>query len=152
MNNYYDWEKNVIHVQDTLENEFEFQLRGNIVIVDGASATGKSMFTSIVSALTLNNVYTDDELQNVIVIDKNTKERILNQKRKLIIIDRAEYVFDNTEDSNIIEFINSDISNRYLLFARGPLDIHISPNYYAEIVRENNKFILEYAFNIKGWN
>ena len=50
---------------------------------------------------------------------------------------------------NII--INLDDNNRYLLFARVPIGIEVSPNHQADFLIDGNTTRMAYRFNVKGW-
>lgn len=146
----YDWDDNLLSFTDINDNAFYLKLKGNKTIVSGKSATGKSLLCDI-----LKN-YTDDNntglkpynADNIFIANKDNRDKISAQKKKLIIIDRAEFILTR----EIIDTINRDRGiNRYLIFLRKPLGIELSPNHFAVLKKEGNQITLEYEFDVKGW-
>lgn len=152
----FDWNKNILKISDMSGNEFELKFKDLKTIVNGDSATGKTLLCSIIRSYMddmnddLNKVY---DTSNIVLLDKNNMQYIKNMKDKLIIIDRADIILDK----DTVEAINIDWGiNKYLIFSRKPLGINLSPNYYAifeNTSRENGNIVrLKYLCNIGGWN
>lgn len=145
----YDWESNRIDFDDKYGNRFTLQLRGNINIITGDSGSGKTLLCNKLRNITNDrNVSTKRyDVGNLFVVDRADISRIKEQRGKLILIDDAEMVLRD----DLIEHINHDSNNRYMLFTRKPLGVAVTPNHFAEMVRDERGFRLEYAFDVGGW-
>ena len=145
----YNWDTNILDFNDKYGNHYYLQLRGNKNIIKGSSGTGKTYLYKKLSKLKqkLNNISNYD-IDNILLLNKDNLDKLGKTKNKLIIIDNADLLLNN----NAIDIINMDDDNRYLIFTRVPLGIEISPNHQAEFVKEDNKTILKYRFNVKGWS
>lgn len=149
MENCYSWESNRLKFADKNGNKFNLKFKGNKTIVSGDSATGKTLICTL-----LNNISKDKNkslkpysADNVFILSDDNVEKLVNQKNKLIIVDRAEFILTD----KIVDFINADRENRYLLFLRKAMGIELSPNHFAELKKNDNEIVLEYAFDIEGW-
>lgn len=152
----YDWEENTLKLETSTGFKFNLKIKGKKTIVQGESATGKTMLCNTISQLqkSLNSKELSRyDFDNILIINQNNIEEIRTANHKLIIIDRADLILRLNEP--IIEFINSDRSekNRYLIFSRVPLGIELSPNYFADMIvnEEDREITLHYKFNVKGW-
>lgn len=147
----YSWKNNLLSFIDQNDNTFHFEFKGNKTIVCGESGTGKTLICSALKYYIedINNQdYKVYDANNIFLLSRDNKNKLKDQKGKLIIIDRAEMVLDHTS----VEFINADRGiNRYLIFLRKPIGIELSPNYFAVLDRKDNSFQLKYPFDIKGW-
>lgn len=146
----YSWENNILNFTDVNDNKYCLKFKGNKTIVCGNSATGKTLICNM-----LRN-YIDDNnvgikpynVDNIFLLSRDNKDKVYEQKDKLIIIDRAEIFID----SELVNFINADRgTNRYLIFLRKPIGIELSPNYFATLIRVDNRLELAYQFDVKGW-
>ena len=149
MENCYEWDKNQLKFIDINKNSYNFKFRGNKTIVCGESSTGKTLMCTIISSYIEDNntglkPYNTD---NIFVVNRYNKDKLKEQKGKFIIIDRAEMLLDD----NDVNTINSDRGlNRYLIFCRKALGIEVSPNHYANIVKNNKSLELYYPLTIRG--
>ena len=147
----YNWNTNTLDFTDVNGNKYYFELKGAKTIVGGETATGKTLVCN-----KLMDIIQDDNIgmkpyaaNNIFVFTQQNREKLFEQNHKLILIDRAEMVLSEVE----IEFINADTSvNRYIIFARAPLGVDLSPNYFAEIENENGTMKIKYLFDERGWN
>ena len=147
----YNLEDNILDFRDLNGIRYHFKFKGTKTIVCGATATGKTLLCN-----KLLDIINDDNIgmkpydaSNIFIMTRENKKLLYEQRENLIIIDRAEMML-NDED---IEFINNDTSiNRYLIFARAPLGIYLSPNYFAEIICNGIELEIRYLFNERGWN
>ena len=147
----YDWNTNTLDFTDVNGNKYYFELKGTKTIVGGETATGKTLVCN-----KLMDIIQDDNIgmkpyaaNNIFVFTQQNREKLFEQNHKLILIDRAEMVLSEVE----IEFINADTSsNRYIIFARAPLGIDLSPNYFAEIENDSGTTKIKYLFDERGWN
>lgn len=151
----YDWKENKLEFSDTRGNQFRLQFKGNKTIVHGKTASGKSLIVQKLQSIDgIGNVRMFDfkpySIDNIFILTSHNKdEYILGKvKQKLIIIDRGDLMIDE----EMAELINDDFNtNRYLIFARKPLGIDISPNHFGKLVNHDGIIELEYDFDVKGW-
>lgn len=150
----YDWDTNKISVTDIYGTEFDIQLRGNITIIDGDSATGKTFLTSIIVDKQAGMEGNTNNPNKVLVFNYKSQDlaSIFTAQHKLIIIDNANILIDE----RLRQHINADNSNRYLLLGRSLGGIEASINHYGELITtENNgkKIItVNYKYNLSGWS
>ena len=144
----YDWDNNTIDFKDKYKNHYHLKLRGNKNIIKGNSGTGKTYLykkiNSVKQRLENTSSYNAD---NLFMLNKDNIDKLGTLKNKLILIDNAELLLDE----RTVDIINMDDDNRYLIFARVPLGIDMSPNHQADLIQEGDKTVLKYRFNIKGW-
>lgn len=145
----YNWEENRLRFKDSNNKEYDIKLRGNITVVNGDSASGKSLVVHKLSEFKARNNkgMTPYSIDNIFIVNMDNKDKILEQHDKLIIIDRAEMIM--TPD--LAYFINRDSENRYLVYSRAPIGIEVSPNYYANMIDENGVLKIRYLYSVKGW-
>jgi hypothetical protein len=127
--------------------KYELELRGNVTIIDGDSATGKTLMCQMSKQMIAKGK------KSLIVYDTTNMSAVSidvlkTYKNKLIIFDDA----DVTVQGKLLEFILNDKRNYYILFRRNNYDVKLSPNYYAEIVKCKDKVRrLKYHFEKVGW-
>jgi len=136
----YDWENNLIDFTDCNGVNFYVQIRGNKNIVAGKAGTGKTLMCTRLKELRADNIY---------VAEADNISKIAEVKDKLIVIDRADIILDK----RTVKIINNDRCNRYLIFARKPLGIEVTPNFFAEFQFDYDKrqVTINYLFDVKGW-
>lgn len=95
---------------------FDIQLRGRINVVIGAAATGKTYMCNLVRN---GNPHPD-----VVVFERgvDSARDLTSLSDKLIIIDRADML-----SGEVVEHISQDLDNTYLIMARVPLGLGITP-------------------------
>lgn len=151
MENCYNWTSNTLKFSDKNGNRFNLKFKGDKTIVSGESATGKTFICTSLDRLIKdkNNSLKPYSADNIFILTDDNYERLSLQEKKLIIIDRAEFVIDE----DIVNFINRDKKNRYLIFLRKAMGIELSPNHFAELKRDEStkETVLDYQFDIKGW-
>ena len=144
----YDWDKNILEIDDKYNNHYYLELRGNKNIVKGCSGVGKTYLCDRIRKLKNSvNENSKYDVSNIIVLNKDNKEKLREFKNQLIIIDNAELLLSESD----IEQINVDDNNRYLIFARVPIGIEVSPNHQADFLTKHNTTYMEYRFHVKGW-
>lgn len=122
--------------------DVDIRLRQGITILDGKSASGKTLLFNIIK-----NQVTLGELNNTLCIDDFTEDpSITEQKLKsirngFIIIDHADRIVSN--NSNIIEHINNDLDNYYILIGRAILIYHGLESLAVPVI-EGNKVSIRY--------
>lgn len=147
----FDWNSNILYLEDLNGNIFDLHFKDLKTIVTGESATGKSLLCSIIREIQKdkNIVGKKYDADNLFLIHEENMHQIKDVKEKLIIIDRADIILDNAA----IQMINQDWGyNKYLIFSRKALGIELSPNYFGEFEIKNKVFTLNYLFDVKGWN
>lgn len=149
MKKVYDWETNRIEFDDKDGNIYNLQLRGNVNIVVGDSASGKTLLCNKIMniARDKNIVARKYSADDMFVVNEDNVDKLKENNHTLILIDRAEQILDD----DLVDYINRDISNRYLIFTRKSLGIEITPNHVAEMREHDREFRLEYRYNVGGW-
>lgn len=151
MKNVYDWNTNILMLEDKNNNNFNLKFRGYKTIVQGNSATGKSFICYTINQLRQFSKKTSGiDTSNIILIDDENRETLKTSKDKFIIIDNADILLSDED----VEVINRDNGiNRYLMFMREPIGIELSPKHYAELAlnQENNTTELKYIFGERDW-
>lgn len=147
----FDWDSNVLYIEDLSGNIFDLHFKDLKTIVTGKSATGKSLLCSLIKEIQndKNIVGKKYDAGNLCLIHEDNMHRIKEIKGKLIIIDRADIILDD----EAVQMINDDWGyNKYLIFSRKALGIELSPNYFGEFEIKDKVFTLKYLFDVKGWN
>ena len=108
----------------------DFKFTSNITILTGASATGKSAsFSFIRECMAINPQilclnYTDYQ--------KNILEILQQTKGKLIVIDNADILLDDTARKHI----SLDEENQYLIIGRNPKNLFATKENLFELTNE----------------
>lgn len=149
----FDWNTNTLNIETNTGIKFNLVLKGYKTIVCGNSATGKTLLCNVINGYmqdSLNDpVLRKYNTDNIFILNAQNKQELKTIRYKLIIVDRADLILDDTD----IEIINSDTDiNKYLIFSRKPLGIYISPNYFGELKDKGDGIEIEYLFNVGGWN
>ncbi len=146
----YNWENNILDFIDINSNRYLLSFKGNKTVVQGKSGTGKTLICTM-----LTNIIDDDNVilrpysaDNIFIASKKDVDKVFEQSKKLIIIDRAEFILNQ----QLVTFINQDRINRYLIFSRKPIGLAVSPNYFATLYNNNGCLQLNYEFDEVGWN
>lgn len=143
----YDYKKNTL--QYTIRNTiFDLKLRGNITIIDGASASGKTLlFNSILNIKRLDKEIAKVDASNIYLITYGHAESF-DDKECLVIIDCGELVLTD----KLCRKITQCNKARFLIFTRGSHNLYCSPNHFGEFVKDsNNTITIDYMFNEPGW-
>lgn len=150
MKKIYDWGTNTLEYSDKYGNHYILELRGTKNIIKGCSGTGKTFLYESLKKLasSLDNVSKYD-LSNIALINKENTGKTSQYKNRLLIIDDADLILDESR----VKKINEDVSNRYLFFCRVPIGLEVSPNHEADLVVDSDGITrMEYRFSIKGWH
>ena len=129
---------------------FDFKLKNRIVVVDGDTGTGKSMFCALLgiekktmakSPFSFEITIFNEDLPLELDMLKALSER-------LIVIDNADMLLTDS----VVAYIAQDDVHQYLIFARVPWDFRIKPDNFAEIEfdEEVKTYYLKY-FEVPGW-
>ena len=124
--------------------EIRFFLRGNRIIIEGDSATGKTYVWKQLNAQNAENVYPIcyENIKN-----NNSYEAIIKfiaqKKEMIIVIDQANDVFQLRPD--FIPFIDCDENNPYILFGRD-LEIDYNLSEIATLEIKDNQATLNYKY------
>lgn len=145
----YNWDENRICFTDKYDNKFNIELRGQITIINGDSASGKTLLCSKIRDMQKdkNKLMQKYNSDNIFIFNEDNKDKLSQQRHKLVIIDRADILLSDKEE----DIIDNDRYNRYLIFVRRPLNIEVSPNHLADLVRHGNEITAQYEFNVRGW-
>ena len=124
-------------------------LKTDIVIINGNSATGKTLLVNSNREQKENeeaNGVSDYSFHNVETIRKKDELGRLNFDKEgtLYIIDRADIIL---QDRKLVKEIYFDTHNKYIIMSRCNLGFNLSPNYYAEMIYENNILSIKYYFH-----
>jgi hypothetical protein len=113
-----------------------------VTIIGGDSSTGKSFIKE-----TAQSHYNDINKPRIEVFDYNhpIDLAVLKAlKNRLIIIDNADLLLDGNR--NVVDHINRDNSNQYLLFMRSHNGVEASTDNYAELRQEGNRIEAIYEY------
>lgn len=151
MKSCYDWDKNEMEFKvPGMMHKYALKFKGRKTIVSGKSATGKIMLCNTLKEILdyHGTAAKDFDASNIFILNSDNKDKLREQTKKLIVIDRGDIqIDDETRD-----FINRDRKNRYLLFLRQPKGISLSPNYFADMEQRKSSIVLNYRYNEQGWN
>lgn len=134
---------NIIKTRHT-SFEIELQLEYNITFVSGESGTGKTALYSFLEEYSAE----EDYIRCFNYLDKNKpyKSLIENSTGKLIIIDNADILLDDSFRS----YIAMDEKNQYIIIGRNPagllLDIHEIYELKNQNVNEKTLFTLSKCY------
>lgn len=126
---------------------YDLELRGNVTIVGGDSGTGRTLMCQVVRQMIS---YGD---RDKLVFDATNASAVSvavlkTYKSKLILFDDADMILKG----NLLKYVLSDKNNYYILFRRDNYDVHLSPNYYAELVLDENRVgRFKYKWEKVGW-
>ena len=144
----YNWDTNILEVNDKYKNHYYLELRGNKNVIKGSSGTGKSyLYDRLANLKKSSGNVSEYTVDNIVLLNKDNIGDLKEYKGKLIIIDRAELLLTEEE----IDIINADDDNRYLIFSRVLMGLELSPNHQADLITENGITKMKYRFNVKGW-
>ena len=136
-------------------NDFcvDIVLKTDIVIINGNSATGKTLLVNSIREQKENeeaNGVSNYSFRNIESIRKKDELKKINFENEgnLYIIDRADIILN---DKELVKNIYFDTKNKYIIMARCNLGFNLSPNYYAEMIYENNTLSIKYYFDHEGW-
>lgn len=129
---------------------FNLELRMGITFVYGDSAVGKSLFYSTLQDYKLYNKLssnTDNTLDRVVLFNYSHMLPLIDSlkllKGNLIVLDNFDYL--RREDSNIVDYINTDFDNQYLLFGRRLNGLLLETNCVAKMIKTDNIVSLQYV-------
>lgn len=147
---YYNWDTNTLEFCRR-RVKVKLVFKKDKTIVKGMSGTGKSFIvSSIEGAISASKKLSDSRVRGIFVLNKDNSYRLIDGevKHNLVVIDRGEMVIDK----ELVEFINNDEDNRYLIFIRKPIGLAITPNNIAELVSTGDSISIRYLVNQRGWN
>lgn len=140
----YNYEKAFLDFNSPSGIEYQLQLRPKITVVVGDSATGKTYLANALTDLKcIQEDFGNGEAINVDVFNGKFPE----DRERLVIVDKGERQFSE----ELHNWILSTKKLHYLIFARGNLNLGLTPNYYGEFKREGNLITMYYRFNERLW-
>lgn len=108
----------------------DFEFTNNITILTGSSGTGRTVsFSLIKECMALNP---DILCLNYLDYQKDIATLIKSVNRKLIVIDNADILLDDT----IRKYIAVDDKNQYLIIGRNPKNLFTTKENLYELVSE----------------
>lgn len=126
--------------------------RDTKAIIMGDSASGKSLVYQLIDA-EQNEENLEAVCYNYKSISKLKKDMEsghLNYKGKLVVFDNAEILFNRVP--SVVEEINLNIDNNYLIFARNAPGLDTSPNIVGSLKFENNTYSIQYTHSEGMWS
>lgn len=146
MKQIYNYDNNSILFIRKSGHTFDLKLRKGITIIDGASATGKTLLFNDIKALKdLNPQTTGYDVSNIELITRNSD--IIDDNKVLYIIDKAEHILNDEMCKSITKCKYA----RFLIFTRLAYNLYVSPNHFGEFENSDNIIRIKYAFDEKGW-
>lgn len=136
------------------EVDVDIYLRGSVVVIRGDYTTKKSLLMNIIKKEVIQMKASGIE-SNVEIFDYMRANMVELKlcRNKLIIIDNADELIKN--NNKIINYINNDCSNQYIIIGRSVSKLHIMPNYIGHLEVKNiqgKKVItLEYDYTNHSW-
>lgn len=149
MVNIYDYENSKLYLPYGDKAIFDLSIRKPITIVSGNSASGKTLLVSCIKSTILNMKRNNKgSVPNIVAFDDEFSiSKVETLPNSLIVIDRAELIL-NDED---VKYIREDNKHHYLIFARGFLDLDLTPNYFGEFIKEGSVITISYDFSEECW-
>jgi len=130
---------------NTDELEIDLQLRGQITLLQGNTAAGKSYLFNVLKGMDCtDNLYFIN--YNMATGNENVKaivDYITNNSDKVILIDQSDDIFELHPE--LEETIAEDYKNQYIIIGRNP-ELIINPSCVSELHIENRKATLHYLF------
>ena len=143
---------------DTLEIDLvdisaRLKLRDRKIVIDGDTATGKSLLVSAIERK--RNVSRKDVLWSKVEIfgyrQSDNLAKIRELSNKIIVIDNANLLMSADD----VDYINSDYKNQYIIIGRYLKGLTVLPNHIAQIVKEEQgdtiHITLKYKNSLLGW-
>lgn len=147
------------HARYTFSSKFkgtvytiDLVFRDTKAIIMGESASGKSLIYQLI----------DDEqnegsleavcynYKSISKLKQDMETGHLNYSGKLVVFDNADMLFDRVP--NIVEEINLNVDNNYLIFARNAPGLDTSPNMIGTLNFEDNKYTIQYTYPEGMWS
>ncbi len=146
MKKVYDYETNNLRFS-CMNAMYNLQLRGRIVCLEGISASGKTYMVSMLKDFKKSGDFSEYDASNIILVNQDISYNFDIDAEILVIVDNAEFVLG----VEICEKMLSQKKTRYLVISRKSFNLHISPNYFCDLVMDNGVLSLKYHFNENGW-
>ena len=106
---------------------FDIRLPGRITVISGDSGTGKTLIRKQLKDDAIINEEIEGITDNITVFnlpDNTELSNVKNIKHNFIIIDNGDIILANHKE--MIDYINTDFDNQYLIFSRGETGIRTS--------------------------
>lgn len=138
----------------------EINFRGKLTVFAGETGTNKSLIVESIYKLYKENKeqWEQEKLPKLVLFSfKNnslelTENQMLDKIKKggnLVLIDNGDTLLKGKE--KLLEFINRDTTNQYLIVARRYSLLNISTNNISEIYEGENHSYNKFLSNKKGW-
>lgn len=110
MHQVYDWNTRVLSLTAKNKISYHLHIRKDIVIVNGVSASGKTMLCHLIEdAKKDKNPVMLNDVSNIIVLNSDNLPLLTGYDRKLIIIDEAHLILTKED----IDFVNCSTNLRF---------------------------------------
>ena len=143
------------------ETLIHLDIRGSIILIHGKTSSGKSYIVycikkeieGINSSTPISG--NDSVYSKIDIFDYRNSDidKIKTISGELIIIDNADRIINGRKD--IIDYINNDESNQYIIIGRDFRGFQVMPNYIGKISesKENGMTVLsiDYDHSKNGW-
>lgn len=141
----YDYNKAFLQFSTPVGIKYALQLRPMITVVVGDSGTGKTYLAETIQNMKQIQASFGNtaEFSNVGVFNGT----LIEDKESLVIIDKSEQQFSD----QIHDWVLNAKKLHFLIFARGNLDLRLTPNYYGEFKREKDVIQMYYRFSERLW-
>ena len=155
----------------SVDVRFDVTLPGAVNVVSGDSATGKSLFVKCISLAKGANAVSPVKLypdisDNILCFDyasminiigrvdegnviNNLLDHIQKNKNCLIVLDNADLYLKG--NNALVQYINFDSSNQYLIFSRGSNNIRADYEHRGVMTEENGVITVKYNKRSVGW-
>lgn len=146
MKKIYDYDSNSLLYTRKSGHTFNLKFCNGITIIDGMSASGKTLlFNDIKSLKNLNFKIAEYDVSNIELIENS--DVCIKDDKVLYIVDKAERILTDKLCSDIVSCKYS----RFLIFTRVSHNLHVSPNHFGEFNTVDGITNIKYLFNEKGW-
>jgi len=130
--------------------DYDILLRNKITVIDGDSGNGKSVLArAMQSHFVFNKMKAELLDYNAYENTEKVTKTITSYADTLIIIDNADCILNG----DIVDLINNDINNFYVVFGRKSWGLSATPSHFAELEQDSTtkKIALKYSCDVENW-
>lgn len=114
---------------------FNVSLPGRVTVLSGNNASGKTLLRQrfkMKSILEAEMHGLEDKVVTFDIFDNHDLQQVKDIKHKFIIIDNGDSLL--ATHNSLVDYINADFDNQYLIFSRGETGIRTNPNNRGRLV------------------
>lgn len=130
-----------------MDTTFKLELRDRVTLIRDNSGTGKTVLADAMRNVIGNEESELGESKYHVIDSKANLNMIKQLKGKLILIDEADQILSK----EVVNYINSDIVNDYIIIARKTWGLEGTLNALGKLSRKGNEITIAYEFNVLGW-